>query len=168
MCALARCAWVPLAYAPETPPPTEHFPIQVDYAPNLQSTGEQARHHCFGTSVGQDAARLFAFWTQARERRVKRAYFSFGSLRVPVFVGARGCRAKLRPYHNSDSSLFMQHGSYQWLPLADQTHPVMRNLRKGQMIRLCSEYGTSILPYSGGCCQIRHSRSTIHDRTKPC
>lgn len=38
------------------------------------------QHYYFGASFRNESARRFEFWTQARERRVDRAYFSFGSL----------------------------------------------------------------------------------------
>jgi hypothetical protein len=53
-------------------------------------------HHYFGTPIRKDAAPLFEFWKQARRR------------------------AKLFPNDDSDTWLFIQHGSYQWVRLAAQ------------------------------------------------
>jgi hypothetical protein len=114
----------PLAYTPETPPPTDYLFQYSWVLPGIFNPQANRRcHHYFGASARPDAARLFEFWTQARDGRVNRAHFSFGSyagrtLRTPVAV----YRAKLRSYDSSDSWLFMQHGSYQWLPLADQPY----------------------------------------------
>ena len=88
------------------------------------------QHHYFGASIREQAASLFEFRSQARDRRVSRVYFSLGSfadssLRAPVDV----YRTKRRPYDSSDSWLVMQHGSYQWLPLADQPY-----MEEGQVL----------------------------------
>ncbi len=72
---------------------------------------------------GRFAEPLFEFWRQARRREVKRVYLSSGSLAenrlcAPVAV----YRARLFPRDDSVMWLFIQHGSYQWISLAEQPH----------------------------------------------
>lgn len=114
----------PLAYTPETPPDSDYFFQYSWIMPEVFHPGvRQRRHHYFGTPIRDQAEPLFEFWRQARMRQVRRAYFSRGSytdngLSAPVAV----YRAKLLPTADTDLWLFIQHGSYQWISLADQPH----------------------------------------------
>lgn len=121
----------PLAYTPENPPTSDYFFQYSWIMPGIFNPKTNKRqHHYFGASIREEAAPLFEFWSQVRDRRVSRVYFSLGSfadssLRAPVAV----YRAKLSPYESSGNWLVMQHGSYQWLPLADQTY-----MEEGQVL----------------------------------
>jgi len=121
----------PLAYTPENPPATDYF---FQYSRILQeifnSGVRKQRHHYFGTPIRDHAKPLLEFWEQARRGVVKRGNVSLGSccdnkLCAPIAL----YRAKLFPWEDSELWLFIQHGSYQWISLADQPH-----LDEGQVL----------------------------------
>lgn len=114
----------PLAYTAENPPATDYLFQYSWILPEIFDVkAHKRRHHYFGTPIRDHAEPLFEFWRQARSREVKRVYLSSGSLAenrlcAPVAV----YRAKLFPRDDSVMWLFIQHGSYQWISLADQPH----------------------------------------------
>ncbi len=113
----------PLAYAPENPPETDYFFQYGWILPEIfNSDLRDRRHRYFGTPIRDDAEPLFEFWRQARRGLAKRVHLSLGSfwentLHVPIAVYLT---KQFR--HDVDQWLFIQHGSYQWISLADQPH----------------------------------------------
>ena len=112
----------PLAYTPEDPPETDYFFQYSWILPEIfDSHVNKRRHHYFGTPIRECAAPVFEFWRQARRRQIKRVSCSIGAftgdaLHAPVAV----YRARLLPYDDAETWLFIQHGSYQWIRIAAQ------------------------------------------------
>jgi hypothetical protein len=112
----------PLAYTPENPPATDYlFQYRWILPETFDGKAHKRRHHYFGTPIRDHAEPLFEFWRRARRRDITRVYLSSGSLAenricAPVAV----YRARLFPLDDSVMWLFIQHGSYQWISLADQ------------------------------------------------
>jgi hypothetical protein len=107
----------PLAYSPEAPPPRDGSFQYRWVLPQVCRPGSR-RHLHFGTPLKGDTAVLFAFWNDARRGKVARvAYLEGGTTES-------GVEAPLAVYRHDDLGrpgyLFIQHGSYQWIPVADQ------------------------------------------------
>jgi hypothetical protein len=177
----------PLAYSPENPPARDYFfqygwILPQIFKPDLRDRG----HRYFGTPIREDAEPLFEFWRQARDGSARRVYCSLGvlnngTLSAPIAV----YRAK-QFKHRAEEWLLIQHGSYQWISLADQPH-----VGSGQVLlyRGIQKERTFRYPMLGQALHDRGNRgtwnqyidlqwrmlsdsvlsfNTIHDRTKRC
>ncbi len=108
----------PLAYTPESPPARDSAFQYGWVLPQVCRPG-QRRHVYFGASHRDDARELFAFWREARRGVVERVAHREGRLE------GRRIEAPIAVYRHTSclgesGYLFVQHGSYQWVPVEEQ------------------------------------------------
>ncbi len=108
----------PLAYTPESPPARDSAFQYGWVLPQVMRPGLR-RHVYFGALHRDDARDVFAFWRDARRGVIQRVAYHEGRL-----VGGR-IEAPIAVYRHTswlgDSGyLFVQHGSYQWVPVEEQ------------------------------------------------
>ncbi len=170
----------PLAYAPETPPSRDSLFQYGWVLPQVCRPGLR-QHLYFGATRRDDACELFAFWENARHGRAQRVALeqgrlSGGSIEAPIAVYRHDTRLGARCY------LFIQHGSYQCVPIEEQPeleagHVLLhRGIGKANVFRF--SHGLRTEPYARGAweqyVQLQFeilSRSdlsfnSIHDRAK--
>jgi hypothetical protein len=74
----------------------------------------------FWVSTEDDAESLFEFWHQARGGLARCVHLSLGSLNNDTLCAPIAVYRARQYRHETDPWLFIQHGSYQWISLADQ------------------------------------------------
>jgi hypothetical protein len=116
----------PLSYSPENPPDRGDYFFQYSWViPGIFAEKTNLRQHYYFGAVRRDEAReLFEFWQDARAKRISRV------ADCPGIAGDKSVNAPSAVYFIGSSRrepkyLFIQHGSYQFAPLADQ--PFMKN-----------------------------------------
>jgi len=108
----------PLAYTPELPPLRDSLFQYGWVLPQVCKPGLR-RHAYFGAIRREDAHDVFAFWQDARRGTVERVAhhegtLADGSIEAPIAVYRHDTRRGDRSY------LFIQHGSYQCIPVDEQ------------------------------------------------
>ena len=108
----------PLAYTPESPPARDSLFQYGWVLPQVCKPGLR-RHVYFGAIRREDAHDVFAFWQDARRGAVARVAhhegrLAGGTIEAPVAVYRHDTRRGERGY------LFIQHGSYQCVPVDEQ------------------------------------------------
>ncbi len=108
----------PLAYTPESPPARDSAFQHGWVLPQVMRPGLR-RHLYFGALHRDDARDVFAFWREARRGVIQRVAYHEGRL-----VGGR-IEAPIAVYRHTSCPggsgyLFVQHGSYQWVPVEEQ------------------------------------------------
>jgi hypothetical protein len=108
----------PLAYTPESPPVRDRSFQYGWVSPQVCRPGLR-RHVHFGAIRRDDARDVFAFWQEARRGTVARVAhceggLTGGSVDAPIAVYRHATRRDERGY------LFIQHGSYQYVPVDEQ------------------------------------------------
>jgi hypothetical protein len=108
----------PLAYTPELPPARDSLFQYGWVLPQVCKPGLR-RHVYFGALRREDAHDVFAFWQDARRGAVARVAhhegrLAGGTVEAPVAVYRHNARRGDRGY------LFIQHGSYQCVPVDEQ------------------------------------------------
>jgi hypothetical protein len=107
-----------LAYTPEAPPARDSL-FQYGWAlPQVCKPGLR-RHVYFGATHRNDAHDIFAFWQQARRRAVERVAHHHGrqiggTVEAPIAVYRHDT------WQGDKGYLFIQHGSYQCVPVDEQ------------------------------------------------
>lgn len=110
----------PLAYTPESPPSRNYFFQYGWILPGVINPDRvRWRHYYFGASLRDDAREAFAFWEDARMGQVSRVFFKEGwlphnEMEAPIAV------YKHQNKMGQPLRVFIQHGSYQFLPEAEQ------------------------------------------------
>lgn len=176
----------PLSYAPEDPPDRDYYFQYSWIVPGIFADATNLRRHFFfGAPYRNQAKEIFSFWTAARQRRTTRLALCFGTVdgetvTAPVAVYAAAGEARWR----GPACIFMQHGSYQIVDVADQpllqTGEVLvyRGIGKADAFRLFQAGGPDA---SDGSVWHRYvqvqaellsdsvrSFNSIHDRAKRC
>jgi hypothetical protein len=108
----------PLAYTPELPPVRDSLFQYTWVLPQVCRPGLR-RHVYFGAIRREDVHDVFAFWQDARRGTVDRVAhhegrLAGGSIEAPIAVYRHDTRRGDRSY------LFIQHGSYQCVPVDEQ------------------------------------------------
>lgn len=113
----------PLAYSPAEPPARDYFFQYAWIVPGIFDPKINLRHHYyFGNAIKGHTAFLFDFWGNARKGLAAAAhqYCEFGLISdVEVKAPIAAYRHVKKPC-NTEGSLLIQHGSYQWISLHDQ------------------------------------------------
>jgi hypothetical protein len=108
----------PLAYTPEAPPARDSL-FQYGWV-LTQVCRPGVRHHLyFGAPSRERASELFAFWKNARRHRADRVALEYGGLvngRVEAPIAVYRHRTRLA----DNQYIFIQHGSYQCVPVEEQ------------------------------------------------
>jgi len=114
----------PLAYNPGQPPARDYFFQYTWILPEIFNPQTNLREHrYFGSPLKESARFLFDFWENARRgggtalRYCQLGVFSEDEVRTPI-----AAYRYARKLYNTDGSLLIQHGSYQWISLEDQPH----------------------------------------------
>lgn len=108
----------PLAYTPESPPARDSSFQYGWVLPQVCRPGLR-RHTYFGAIHRDDARDVFAFWQDARRGAVARVAhheggLAAGSIEAPIAVYRHATRL------GDEGYLFIQHGSYQFVPVDEQ------------------------------------------------
>jgi hypothetical protein len=115
----------PLAYSPVELPDRDYFFQYTWILPEIFSPQINLREHrYFGSPLKHSARFLFDFWANARsgcgaarQRYCQLGVLSDDEVRTPI-----AAYRYVRKLYNTDGSLLIQHGSYQWISLEDQPH----------------------------------------------
>ena len=110
----------PLAYTPEAPPARDSLFQYGWVLPQVCRAGLRGRLY-FGCHSKDGAGELFDFWENARRGRadrvvVREGRLADGGLDAPIAVYRHRTRL------GEDHYLFIQHGSYQFVPVEEQPH----------------------------------------------
>ena len=110
----------PLAYTPESPPPSDYWfqygwVLPGIFAPNTN----RRRHHYFGEQWKEYANELFRFWGLARAGRADRVAATVGGLRGSM-IAAPIAVYRMRDVLDRERYVLIQHGSYQLVPVEHQ------------------------------------------------
>lgn len=130
----------PLAYTPEVPPSRNYFFQYGWILPGVINPDRvRSRYYYFGASLRADAREAFAFWENARAGQVSRIFFKEGCLSDNVEAPIAVYKHKRRI--GSSVYVFIQHGSYQFLPEAEQASlaqgyaTLYRGIQKARLFR---------------------------------
>lgn len=115
----------PLSYSPENPPPSDYY-FKYDWVlPGIFTPGTtRRRHFYFGSLFKEDARELFSFWRTARESGAVSVACQFGGVGADARITAPVAIYSALDAGDRPCYLFMQHGSYQLVPIDDQ--PLLR------------------------------------------
>jgi hypothetical protein len=108
----------PLAYSPEAPPERDSL-FQYGWVLPQVCRPDVQRHLYFGAHSRERAWELFAFWENARRNRAERVALEYGGLvngRVEAPIAVYRHRTRLA----DNQYIFIQHGSYQCVPVEEQ------------------------------------------------
>ncbi len=110
----------PLAYTPESPPPSDYWfqygwVLPGIFAPNTN----RRRHHYFGEQWKEYASELFRFWGLARAGRADRVAASVGGLRGSMLTAPIAVY-RMKDVLDRELYVLIQHGSYQLVPVEHQ------------------------------------------------
>lgn len=120
----------PLAYSPMQPPDRDYFFQYSWVLPEIFNPEVNLRPHRYFGSCLKDRARfLFEFWEAARKGRILQHYYKLGLFSDVEVKAPLAVYHHVKPPGARAGALFIQHGSYQWIPFEDQPH-----LERGQAL----------------------------------
>jgi len=110
-----------LSYTPESPPPSDYYFQYSCVLPSIFNPAtNKRRHFYFGASFKDDAKELFAFWRTAREGSAVPVTRHFGGVGSDDRITAPAAIYSRWDARDRAGYLFIQHGSYQLVPVEDQ------------------------------------------------
>ena len=110
-----------LAYTPENPPSSDYYFQYSWILPGIfDPATNRRRHFYFGAHYKDDAKELLSFWNEAGEGRAVSVACRFGSVGVDARITAPVAIYSALDLRDRPCYLFMQHGSYQIIPIGDQ------------------------------------------------
>ena len=110
-----------LAYTPENPPVRDYF-FQYNWIfPEIciNHDGRRSRFY-FGHGVKAASDFLFDFWNQARKGKIRQEVLCYGYKDGIDFTAPIAIYRYKPQYNVNESYLFIQHGSYQLIPVKEQ------------------------------------------------
>lgn len=110
----------PLAYTPESPPPSDYWFQYSWVLPGIFAPDtNRRRHHYFGERRKEHIRELFRFWELARAGRADRVAAAIGGLRGSM-IAAPIAVYRMKDVRGRELYVLIQHGSYQLVPVEHQ------------------------------------------------
>ncbi len=110
----------PLSYSPADPPEHDYYFQYNRILPGIFSEyANLRRQFCFGAANKANVRGVLEFWELARARTVNRVAFQLGSIRDLTVVAPLAVYRMMSRWRD-DVYVFIQHGSYQVVSVADQ------------------------------------------------
>ena len=174
-----------LSYTPEDPPDRDYYFQYGWIIPGILADEVNRRgHYFFGAPYREHARHLFSFWTAARDRTRTPVALRFGTVDMDSVTAPIAVYDAPAGHLRGPGYLFMQHGSYQVVEVADQ--PLLqsgelvlyRGIGQAETARLFQPGNLDLRDRSVWCRYVRVqaevmsdsvcSFNSIHDRTKRC